>query len=885
MRNIFLTIVGISIITILNAQNKPERAPLNPEFVKFSKQYDNITDKKSTNENSLGYIPSPLYLNFNQEYLSPVPNSKKSTADLPLRYDLRNLGCVTSVKDQNPLGSCWTFASIGAIESSWLINRHGSFDLSEENMGTCHGFEFGINEGGNNLIAAAYLTRLDGPVLESSDPYSKNIYATCPTESVTIPAYVPTVTWLPKDVNIVKKAIYENGAATASMYTGGNYMNSYMNSMDYTFFYGGTNSPDHAVLIIGWDDEKVIRGGAESPSETIGGWIVKNSWGTEWGLGGYFYVAYEDTRFLSSSAIFPERINLDEVDTLYMEDFLGATSSYGFRHEIGYGLVKYEAPAEHFINKIGTYINSSGTFIDIEIYDDFTGDSLLENLISSSYNNIVKFPGYYTFDIAALVEGDYYIKVKYNTPGYNYPIPAETTISYQGEPYAAPEINQEGFSWISKDAIDWDAMGSDIEYRDADLCIRAYANRNTTLNPFFNANNVLTCVGSEVEFTENSNGDVTNYLWDFGKGASPATADTKGPHKIIYSSPGLKDIFLEISGPDGTKKLEKKSYIEVVEALDVFLPYSEILLVNGKSVALTAIGAENYSWSPAEGLSSTTDNPVIASPTESIVYTVSGTLGNCSGSTTVKINVVNNPPNDDVCEAIEILWGGHLGPYTNINATVEDHEPYPPEGECDEPMHWCVEGGLQNSVWFTFVGSERGIISIDAPGMDTQLALYKADACDSIFSPTGYEMVAAFDDYYDVEPYAAALENVAVIPGERYFLQVDGSAGGVEGYFSFIFWDYPLGIEERNEIFNTENPLNIFPNPSTGIFEITLPGNSEEILNLHIFDALGKMVYYENHVHQPGEAIKLNIENFDNGIYYLSVGNDEKIYHKKLIIQ
>lgn len=893
---------GVFFFIFLNAQNKAERAPYNPDFIKFSKEYDKSAEKKSSISNSLGYIPSPLLLNFAQS--KTTENTKKGAEDLPSVYDLRKLGLVTSVKDQNPLGSCWTFASIGAIESSWLKKGYGTFDLSEENMGTCHGFEFGINDGGNDLIAAAYLTRLAGPVLESKDPYSKDPYATCPINKLSKPAYVPTVMWLPKDINIVKKAVYEYGAVTASIYTGGNYMSNYYNSSDYTFNYNGTISPDHAVLIAGWDDNKVVTGGSDSPSEATGAWIVKNSWGKSWGDNGYFYVSYDDSRFLSSASVFTERIELDKVDTLYMEDLLGATTSYGFRQETGYGLVKYTVPTPyfidrlgnkqyldpevHFIDKVGSFVNSTGTSVDIEIYDDFTGDSLLENMISASYGNISKYPGYCTFDIAAIVEGDFYIKVKYTSPGFDYPIPAEIAISLGGEPYAAPHINPEGYSWISKDGVNWEGMGVDVEYQDADLCIRAYAKRNTDLNAFFTAQSVLACVGSEVVFTDDSNGEVTNYNWNFGEGATPGIANTKGPHTITYNSTGLKDVSLEITGPNGTILLAKDSYIEVVDTLNVILPYSEVLLANGKTIALTAIGAQEYIWSPPEGLSSTTGNPVFASPSDTTTYTVTGTLDNCSGSTSVQINIVENPPNDDIFEAIEIIPKGYIGSFTNIYATVEAGEPFPPEGECDESMHWCVEGGLQNSVWFTFLGPEKAVISIDAPGMDNQLALYKASHADSLFSPSGFEMVAAFDDYYP-EPafYAAALESVTVIPNERYFLQVDGSAGGEEGNFELYFYDYPLpvGINEENEILSIGDPINIYPNPGTGLFEVTIPGNSEEILNFCIFDALGKMVYYENHVHQPGMAIKLNIENFDNGIYYLSVGNHEKIYHKKLIIQ
>jgi predicted outer membrane repeat protein len=64
-------------------------------------------------------------------------------------------------------------------------------------------------------------------------------------------------------------------------------------------------------------------------------------------------------------------------------------------------------------------------------------------------------------------------------------------------------------------------------------------------------------------FTDASTGDITSLSWIFGEGASPATADTQGPHSVTYSTIGQKTVSLTVTGPGGSDYVTKTDYIGV----------------------------------------------------------------------------------------------------------------------------------------------------------------------------------------------------------------------------------------------------------------------------------------------------------------------------------
>ncbi|MEE4258043.1 MAG: C1 family peptidase [Bacteroidales bacterium] len=443
-----LMLICIMFLKMNNAQIKESINEMNPDYLKW---VDN-RDQTQTSEHTLGYRPHPFVIN------TELPASERVSlkADFaPVAYDLRSIGGVTSVKDQGGCGSCWTFATMASVESFWLLSGKGTFDLSEDNLNTCHTpFEWAPCDGGNAYLSSAYLMRGSGPFSEADDPYSDtHTSVDCPIGL--IPQSFVTAAWfLPtNDPELIKSLIIQYGALATNMH----WVSSAYNSSDYTYYYSGVENTNHAVTLVGWDDSKTTAGGT-------GAWIIKNSWGPGWGDDGYFYIAYQDSRVNTSLAVFPE-----------YKDFIAdaEVSTYseaGWITQVGYGtntvdaLVKFTANGDIQIDRIATAAVQAGTIISIEIYDSFNGSNSLTGLLGSIPAQTCTYTGYHSFELPAPIElsigDDYYIKTSYQTTDYGYPIPVEEVV----DGFCTPSISTGIFwvkgtsetSWSLLDGYGWD---------------------------------------------------------------------------------------------------------------------------------------------------------------------------------------------------------------------------------------------------------------------------------------------------------------------------------------------------------------------------------------------------------------------------------------------
>jgi len=140
------------------------------------------------------------------------------------------------------------------------------------------------------------------------------------------------------------------------------------------------------------------------------------------------------------------------------------------------------------------------------------------------------------------------------------------------------------------------------------------------------------CASETVTFTDASQG-ATSWNWDFGVGASPATATGAGPHVVTYSSGGTKTIDLSING--GAQSSSQTVTINALPATPLITSSGPTTFCDGNSVTLTSSEVGGNDWSTAE----TTD---VISVSSSGTYSLTYTTGNGCAATSAPISIVVN---------------------------------------------------------------------------------------------------------------------------------------------------------------------------------------------------------------------------------------------------
>jgi cathepsin L len=242
-----------------------------------------------------------------QETLPPgVGAAQAKVCDPSMRkFSWRDKGKVTGAKYQNSCGSCWAFAAVGAIETSYMVYHDTQAvipALSEQEALDCAGQYRPANDNaayscdGGWFAGTFEMAKQKGIIANVSYPAtpppgyrnSKGQCASIAAQRIRANSWTPLPSavrspWVATATEI-KHALCDNGGVVTALNSSGFPAGPFTTPIDGP----ATGSPqnihnnspvDHAVQIVGWDDDQGV-------------WIIKNSWSETWGEQGFAMVRY-----------------------------------------------------------------------------------------------------------------------------------------------------------------------------------------------------------------------------------------------------------------------------------------------------------------------------------------------------------------------------------------------------------------------------------------------------------------------------------------------------------------------------------------------------------------------------------------------------------------
>lgn len=314
---------------------------------------------------------------------------------IPSQWDSRNLGKTGTIRNQGDLSTCWAFASLSGVEAYLLPDE--SQDFSVDHMITYCGFGDRAKSGGTFAMALAYLTAWRGPVYEWEDPYNDGTN----NPMAKVRYHLQEAQLLNNDPAAVKLAVLRYGAVQSSMYADEGILvtddtTSYFNSECDSYYYDGPEKTNHDVLIIGWDDNYSAKNFVKEPPVN-GAFLCQNSWGSEFGEGGYFYVSYADTRIINFAMTY-SRIDPPGVyDSIYQHDDLGWVAQMGFDEFSAWGANVFTARGDEKLAAVGFYAVQPGT--SYEVYVELDPDTTAFGERQLLAEGTFRYAGFYTVDL------------------------------------------------------------------------------------------------------------------------------------------------------------------------------------------------------------------------------------------------------------------------------------------------------------------------------------------------------------------------------------------------------------------------------------------------------------------------------------------------------
>lgn len=475
-------------------------------------------------------------------------------AMLPKQYDLRNVNgtkLATDVKNQNPYGDCWAFGAISSLESGLLVSGKAvDPDLSERHLvwytynGADDSADASLWAGGDTFCtdddpydagglrskSAPTLMRWYGTVDEATAPLSSEPGMGAPDPDVRTESFlhVQNVVYLPEPnvytfdeldqlhyrrddsaILALKSFLMNNGALSVDYYADDAQAGvfgaptTYWNQDTNAYYYFKTDQfagflANHEVSIVGWDDTFPKESFSTTPAGD-GAWIIKNSWGSSFADGGYFYLSYYDTSFCEPAFFAAEDTEYRGAATEHVYDSIYQYDGAGFG-DVGWDSDTqmwfanvFSARGYETVQAVSTVANAAGSRVELAVYKNPASVASPTDRLDPcsgelmwSMSETLPNAGYFTFDLGkdafGVAPGDTFSVVSMIAyPDGRYQLSAEFSytdagmsklVCAPGQSFYADERTGGKSAWYDFALDDMDGMEANMSFGNA--LLKAY---------------------------------------------------------------------------------------------------------------------------------------------------------------------------------------------------------------------------------------------------------------------------------------------------------------------------------------------------------------------------------------------------------------------------
>lgn len=533
-----------------------DESDINPEYIEW---LENGSQGVAPSMQDFSYLSESYTKYFSRQNYSALQ-------ELPEKYDLRDTGKVSPVYNQELLGVCWAVSANSVAESSLLDQfPNTSFSSLHTAWFSYRGDEeeefYKTNDpymqGGSNGFAVGTMAAWKGPVFSEKAPFD-GVNPQNPDEELRYTAdyhlqdayYMPTGTFGSSDRGIpldITKDVILNYGSVAILYAANN--DNY-NPETYAWYNDEYENTNHVVTIVGWDDNYPKENfNSDKQPENDGAWLVRNSWGTDWGDEGYFWLSYEDKTAVAGNTYILEEA--DNYSNNYQYDTMGWSYSMPTNAENPKSATVaniFTAENDEQLEAVSFYTTDVGTSYFISIYTGVeegqpqSGTLKLENQTGTEV-----YSGYHTIELdhpVKLNKGERFsIVIELENPNYTSPVAIEMCITPTPD-YVPQYLGNGGESYAFVNGEWFDICGSmaDDAYV-TNVCIKGFT------NPLPDSDSAVSTVrfsemegpvpdGTEISLSANGTEEIY-YSFDnssYEKYTAPITIDfTAGENVTLYA--------------------------------------------------------------------------------------------------------------------------------------------------------------------------------------------------------------------------------------------------------------------------------------------------------------------------------------------------------------